>query len=286
VLDRRSGQPILPVGERPAPPSTVPGEFAAPTQPHSSLSFMPPALTGKDMWGTTPLDQLICRIQLRRLDYNGPYTPPSTRRTLVYPGNAGVFNWGGVAVDPVRQIMVGTPAFLAFTFQLIPRPDDTTNVVSANAKEHWNENLGAAYAVKIGAFLSPLGLPCQAPPWGAIAGVDLRTGQKAWMHRHGTVRDQMPAFLPIPFPMGVASLGGPLITAGGVVFYSGTMDNYLRAYDVTTGRKLWESRLPAGGQATPMTYRINGRQMVVVAAGGHGSLGTTVGDSVLAYELK
>jgi quinoprotein glucose dehydrogenase len=286
VLDRRSGQPILPVGERPAPPSTVPGEFAAPTQPHSSLSFMPPALTGKDMWGATPLDQLICRIQLRRLDYNGPYTPPSTRRTLVYPGNAGVFNWGGVAVDPVRQIMVGTPAFLAFTSQLIPRPDDTTNVVSADAKEHWNENLGSAYAVKIGAFLSPLGLPCQAPPWGAIAGVDLRTGQKAWMHRHGTVRDQMPAFLPIPFPMGVASLGGPLITAGGVVFYSGTMDNYLRAYDVTTGRKLWESRLPAGGQATPMTYRIDGRQMVVVAAGGHGSLGTTVGDSVLAYELK
>lgn len=286
VLDRRSGQPILPVREFPAPASTVPGEFSAPTQPHSSLSFMPPALTGKDMWGATPLDQLICRIELRRLDYDGPYTPPSTRRTLVYPGNLGVFNWGGVAVDPVRQIMVGTPAFLAFTFQLIARPDAITNVVSAGSSEHWNENHGAAYAVKIGSFLSPIGLPCQAPPWGAIAGVNLRTGQRAWMHRHGTVRDQMPGVLPIPFPMGVASLGGPLITAGGVVFYSGTLDNYLRAYDVTTGRKLWQSRLPAGGQATPMTYRIHGRQMVVVAAGGHGSFGTTPGDTVLAYELK
>ncbi|MCP8688447.1 membrane-bound PQQ-dependent dehydrogenase, glucose/quinate/shikimate family [Marinobacterium sedimentorum] len=286
VLDRRSGQPILPVRELSAPASTVPGEFAAPTQPHSSLSFMPPALTGKDMWGATPLDQLICRIQLRRLGYDGPYTPPSTQRTLVYPGNLGVFNWGGVAVDPVRQIMVGTPAFLAFTFELIPRPDATANVVSAGASEHWNENHGAAYAVKIGPFLSPIGLPCQAPPWGAIAGVNLRTGERAWMHRHGTVRDQMPGVLPIPFPMGVASLGGPLITAGGVVFYSGTLDNYLRAYDVTTGRKLWQSRLPAGGQATPMTYRIHGRQMVVVAAGGHGSFGTTPGDTVLAYELK
>jgi quinoprotein glucose dehydrogenase len=286
VLDRRNGQPILPVRAVPVPASKIPGEFAAPTQPASSLSFMPAALTGKDMWGATPLDQLICRIELRRMGYDGPYTPPSTQRTLVYPGNLGVFNWGGVAVDPVRQIMVGTPAFLAFTFQLIARPDASTNIVSAGTNEHWNENLGAAYAVRIAPFLSPLGLPCQAPPWGAIAGVDLRTGQHAWMHRHGTVRDHMPAILPIPFPMGVASLGGPLITAGGVVFFSATMDNYLRAYDVTTGHKLWESRLPAGGQATPMTYRIHGKQMVVVAAGGHGSFGTTQGDSVIAYELK
>jgi quinoprotein glucose dehydrogenase len=286
VLDRRSGQPVLPVQELPTPASTVPGEFAAPTQPHSSLSFMPAKLTGKDMWGATPVDQMMCRIALHRMAYDGAYTPPSTQRTLVYPGNLGVFNWGGVAVDPVRQIMVGTPARLAFTFQLVPRPDATANIVSAGASEHWNENQGSAYAVRIGPFLSKIGLPCQAPPWGAIAGADLRTGQRAWMHRHGTVRDQMPSFLPIPFPMGVASLGGPLITAGGVVFYSGTLDNYLRAYDVTTGRKLWESRLPAGGQATPMTYRIGGRQMVVVAAGGHGAFGTTLGDSIMAYELK
>jgi len=287
VLDRRNGKPIFPVRELPVPStSPVPGETVSPTQPSSALSFMPPPLTGKDMWGATPFDQLVCRIELHSMRYAGPYTPPGTQRTLVYPGNIGVFNWGGVAVDPVRQALVATPTRLAFTYQFIARQDATTNYVSAGKNEHWNENYGARYAVMIGPFLSPLGLPCQAPPWGAIAGVDLRTGKLAWMHRNGTVRDQMPSFLPIPFPMGVASLGGPLITAGGVAFYSGAMDNYLRAYDVTTGRKLWQSRLPAGGQATPMTYRVNGKQMVVVAAGGHGSFGTTLGDAVVAYALK
>jgi len=287
VLDRRTGKPIFPVRELPVPPtSPVQGEAISSTQPSSGLSFMPPPLTGKDMWGATPFDQLVCRIELHSMRYAGPYTPPGTQRTLVYPGNLGVFNWGGVAVDPVRQALVGTPTHLAFTYQFIARQDATTNYVSAGKNEHWNENYGARYAVMIEPFLSPLGLPCQAPPWGAIAGVDLRTGKLAWMHRNGTVRDQMPSFLPIPFPMGVASLGGPLITAGGVAFYSGAMDNYLRAYDVTTGKKLWQSRLPAGGQATPMTYRINGRQMVVVAAGGHGSFGTTLGDAVVAYALK
>lgn len=286
VLDRRTGKPIFPVNELPVAKSRVAGEFVAPTQPSSALSFMPPPLVEKDMWGATPWDQLLCRIEFRSMQYAGPYTPPSTERTLVYPGNLGVFNWGGVAVDPVRQILIGTPARLAFTFQLVPRLAPDTNLVSGPTDEHWNENYGARYAVKIGPFVSPIGVPCQAPPWGAIAGADLRTGKIAWMHRNGTVRDQMPSFLPIPFPMGVASLGGPLVTAGGVAFYSGTLDNYLRAYDVTTGRKLWQGRLPAGGQATPMTYRINGKQVVVVAAGGHGSFGTTLGDAVVAYALK
>lgn len=286
VLDRRTGKPIFPVRELPEPTSTVPGERISATQPSSALSFMPPPLTGRDMWGATPFDQLACRIEFRSMGYDGPYTPPATRRTIDYPGNAGVFNWGGIAVDPVRQVMIATPVHLAFTYQLIARHDPTTNYVSAGQKEHWNENYGGRYAIMIGPFMSPIGLPCQQPPWGAIAGVDLRTGKVAWMHRNGTVRDQMPTFLPIPFPMGVASLGGPLITAGGVAFYSGTLDNYLRAYDVTTGRKLWQARLPAGGQATPMTYRINGKQMVVVAAGGHGSFGTTLGDAIVAYALK
>lgn len=284
VLDRRNGAPVLPVREVPVPPSPVPGETASPTQPTSALSLMPPPLRGKDMWGATPWDQLWCRIQLRSMRYDGPYTPVSTEATLIYPGNAGVFNWGGVAVDPVREIAIGAPSYLAFTYRLVPRAQPQANLVT-DGKPAFNENYGARYAVEIGPFVSPLGLPCQQPPWGAIAGADLRTGEVAWLHRNGTVRDQMPPLLPIPFPMGVASLGGPLITAGGVMFYSGTMDDYLRAYDITTGRKLWQSRLPAGGQATPMTYRAGGRQMVVVAAGGHGSLGTTLGDAVVAYAL-
>ena len=286
VLDRRTGSPILPVHDVPTAPSDVPGETAAASQPVSALSLTPPLLREADMWGATPWDQLACRIEFRSMGYSGPYTPPATRRTLVYPGNLGVFNWGSVAVDPQRQIMIGSPAHLAFTYQLIERHAPDADLVSAGKPEHWNENYGARYAVKIGPFLSPLKLPCQAPPWGLLVGVDLRTGKVAWQHRDGTVRDQMPAFAPIPFPMGVASLGGPLVTAGGIAFYSGTMDDYLRAYDVTTGRKVWQARLPAGGQATPMTYRAGGRQMVVVAAGGHGSFGTRIGDAVLAYSLE
>ena len=123
------------------------------------------------------------------------------------------------------------------------------------------------------------------PPWGTVAGVDLNEGKVVWRHRNGTVRDLSP--LPVPIKLGVPSLGGPLMTAGGVAFLSGSMDDYVRAYDVNDGRVLWEGRLPAGGQATPMTYLgADGRQYVLVIAGGHGSTGTTPGDHVRAYALE
>jgi quinoprotein glucose dehydrogenase len=133
-------------------------------------------------------------------------------------------------------------------------------------------------------FVSPLGLPCQAPPWGYVAGVDLATGDIAWMHRNGTIRDAGPIPLP-PIRIGVPGIGGPIITAGGVAFLSAAIDDYIRAYDVTTGEQLWQARLPAGGQATPMSYAVNGRQFVVQVAGGHGSIGTKAGDYVIAYAL-
>jgi quinoprotein glucose dehydrogenase len=286
VLDRRTGQPVLPVGSRSVPASTVPGEHAAPAQPTSALSFMPPPLSGKDMWGATPFDQLVCRIEFKSLDYQGPYTPPATHETLTYPSNLGVFDWGGVAVDPVRQALVGVPVHMAFTYRLMPRPNPRANVVTHGEKEHFNENYGARYAIKSGPFLSPLGLPCQEPPWGAIASADLRTGKPVWMHRNGTTRDRMPSFLPIPFPMGMPGFGSPLVTAGGVVFYSGALDDYLRAYEETSGRELWRARLPGGGQATPMTYRADGKQYVVVSAGGHGAAGTDLSDAFVAYTLQ
>ena len=142
----------------------------------------------------------------------------------------------------------------------------------------------APFAIKLAPFTSPIGIPCQAPPWGYVAGADLTTGRIAWKHRNGTVRDITP--LPLPFRMGVPNIGGPLITSGGVAFLSGTIDDAVRAYDVTSGRQLWESRLPAGGQATPMTYTgTDGRQYLLVVAGGHGSLGTKAGDHVIAYAL-
>ncbi|MBK3866967.1 membrane-bound PQQ-dependent dehydrogenase, glucose/quinate/shikimate family [Pseudomonas stutzeri] len=283
VLDRRTGAPILPVREVPAPQGAVEGDWVARTQPASALSYEPPKLEGKDLWGATLIDQMMCHIQFHSLRYEGRYTPPSTQGTLVYPGNFGVFNWGGVAVDPVRQMVFSTPAYLAFTSKLIPREDAETTYVSEQ-EPFLNENFGSPFAVELKAFVSPIGLPCTAPPWGYVAGADLRTGKTHWLRKNGTVRDRSP--IPLPLRMGVPSLGGPMLTAGGVAFLSGTLDYYLRAYDVSTGRELWKARLPAGGQATPMTYESrSGRQMVVVVAGGHGSLGTKAGDSVIAYAL-
>jgi quinoprotein glucose dehydrogenase len=227
-------------------------------------------------------DQLLCRIKFRQLNYDGRYTPPSLEGTLQHPGNFGIFNWGSVAVDPVRQVMFATPTYIPFTIQLVPRPDDTTNVVGGG-EAGTNENYGAPYAVDIQNFVSQIGIPCNAPPWGYVAGVDLRTGETVWQHRNGTVRDQAP--VPLPFELGVPSLGGPIITAGGVAFLSGTLDYFLRAYDLTTGDEIWKARLPAGGHSTPVSYEAGGRQYIVVAAGGHAGLGTTQGDYVIAYTL-
>lgn len=289
VLDRRTGKPILPVTEKPAPQGAAEGDHSAPTQPVSALSYDPPPLTGADMWGATMFDQLACRIALKRLRYDGRFTPPSLQGSLIYPGNFGVFNWGSVAVDPKRQIAFTTPAYLAFVSQLVPRKNDTDLYVQGGERPKFslpalNENFGAPYAVKLAPFVSVLGLPCQAPPWGYVAAADLTTGKIVWKHKNGTTRDAAP--VPLPFRMGVPNLGGPIMTAGGVAFLSGTIDYYVRAYDVSTGKQLWESRLPAGGQATPMTYQgEDGRQYVLVVAGGHGSLGTKAGDSVIAYAL-
>lgn len=284
VLDRRTGEPVLPVEEVPAPGGAIEPDRASPTQPKSALSLEPPPLEERNMWGVSLFDQLACRIQFRQLRYEGRYTPPSLQGSIIYPGNFGVMNWGGVAVDPVRQVLFAMPGYLAFTSRMIPRQDDTSRYVTDPQRLGLNENFGAPYAVTMGPLLSLLGLPCQAPPWGYIAGADLRTGEIVYMHKNGTVRDQAP--VPIPITMGVPGIGGPIITGGGVAFLSGQIDNYVRAYDLTTGATLWENRLPAGGQATPMTYTApSGRQMVVVVAGGHGSLGTTAGDSIIAYAL-
>lgn len=285
VLNRRTGKPILPVTQVSVPTKTDVHDIrVSPVQPESSLSFMPHPLTGADMWGASPFDQLWCRIQFMSMIYEGPYTPNSTHKTIAYPGQLGVFDWGGVAVDPVRQVMIGTPVHMAYVFQLIPRPGPHANVVTKGKKEHFNENYGAPYAVVLKPFLSPFSVACQQPPWGGIAGANLRTGKITWMHRNGTTVDR--GTIPIPFEMGVPGFGSPLITAGGVVFYSGAIDDYIRAYDETTGQQLWQARLPAGGQATPMTYSVDGKQYIVLLAGGHGSAHTPLGDSVVAYTLK
>lgn len=285
VLDRRTGEPVLPVREVPAPQGAADGDVAALTQPVSALSFNPRPLTESSMWGLSPFDQLACRIKFRSLRYEGRYTPPSLQGSIIYPGNLGVFNWGGVAVDTERQIAFAMPVHMAFVSTLKLRNDDKSRIVTKEAEAPFNENFGSRYAVKMTPFVSPLGKPCQAPPWGFVAGADLATGKIVYEHVNGTVRDL--SRIPLPFKLGVPGIGGPIVTRGGVAFLSGTLDYFLRAYDVTTGNQIWESRLPAGGQATPMTYWSNasGRQFVIVVAGGHGTLGTRAGDSIIAYAL-
>ncbi|HTN62260.1 MAG TPA: glucose/quinate/shikimate family membrane-bound PQQ-dependent dehydrogenase [Devosia sp.] len=285
VLNRQTGVPILPVSEEPAPQGAVSGDFTSPTQPLSTLSFKPEPLTEASMWGVSPFDQLACRIAFRSMRYEGRYTPPSEQGSIVYPGNFGTFNWGAVAVDPERQVMFAMPVYLAFTSTLVPRDNAEQRYVSKEDSPAFNENYGAPFAANMGAFLSPLGLPCQAPPWGYVAGADLTTGKIAYRHVNGTVQDLSP--IPVPLKLGVPGIGGPIITKGGLAFLSGTLDYYARAYDLTSGKQLWESRLPAGGQATPMTYWSDAsqRQFLLVVAGGHGSTGTKAGDAIIAYAL-
>ncbi|MBO0345155.1 glucose/quinate/shikimate family membrane-bound PQQ-dependent dehydrogenase [Roseibium sp. CAU 1637] len=285
VLNRETGEPIIPITEeKVGSTETIPEDTAAPTQPTSGISFKPEPLTGADMWGATLFDQLACRIKFHSYKYAGRYTPPSLQGSIVYPGNFGTFNWGSVAVDPKRQVMFAMPVYLAFTSRLVPADKIPAKDAKATASEvGLNRNDGADYGVDMGPLYSPLGIPCQEPPWGYVAGVDLTTGETMWQHKNGTVEDLAP--LPVPIKLGVPGIGGPMITGGGVAFMGAAVDNYLRAYDLTTGDVLWKARLPAGGQATPMSYEQDGAQYVVMVAGGHGSVGTKPGDYVIAYKL-
>jgi quinoprotein glucose dehydrogenase len=284
VLNRLTGAPIIPIDEVPVAQGAVPGDHTSPTQARSRLNYDPPKLTEADMWGTTPFDQVMCRIRFKSMHYDGPYTPPGTGETLIHPGNAGVFDWGGISVDPVRQIAFTNPDSFAFVFRLVPAAEVQRREASTNETSGVHPDTGAPYGVEISPLLSALGIPCQAPPWGWVSAVDLTTGKVIWKHKNGTTRDTAP--FGIPLPLGVPGQGGTLMTAGGVAFFGAAIDDYLRAYDVTDGRQLWSTRLPAGGQATPMSFKgKDGRQYIVIMAGGHGSLGTKMGDSVMAYAL-
>lgn len=299
VLDRRTGRPLTGVVERPVPQRPVKGERLSPTQPYQ-VGF--PSLSGEDlteakMWGATPIDQMWCRIRYRQSRYEGQFTPPSLQGTLVYPSASGVINWGGVALDARNQIMVVNTNMIITRSQLVPRADaDALGVVPygdppmpgrkpAAASIRVFAQKGTPYGLTLDQFLSPLNFPCNQPPWGELVGIDLRSRKIVWHHPLGTSRDNAP--LGVPFPVGVFSQGGPIVTGGGLVFIGATLDNYLRAFDIANGRELWRARLPAGGQATPMTYKSfrTGRQYVVIAAGGHSTLETRTGDYVLAYAL-
>ena len=287
VLHRETGEPLFPIEERPVPASDVPGETAWPTQPFPLLPppLTPQALQPDDVFGLTPWDRGRCRERVARLRNEGLFTPPSLQGTLAYPGIAGGVNWGSVAIDPERHIAFANTTNLAFEVRLIPRDDWEREIENQQMLREFAPQHGTPYAMVREPILSPFFLPCTPQPWGTFSAVSLDTGEILWQRPFGTLPDLIP--IPLPVEPGLPSLGGPIATAGGLVFVGASMDGYLRAYDARTGEELFRDRLPAGGNATPMTYRLseNARQYVVIAAGGHGKLGTRRGDWVVAYAL-
>ena len=289
LLDRRNGEPLAAVEEQPVPRGSMPGEQYSPTQPASvgMPSLTPPAMTEKDMWGATALDQLWCRIHFQKLRYEGKFTPPGLDRTLSWPGNNGVMNWGSVSVDEARQLMAVSSSYMPLLVQLIPReqapPGEQMTFDERGVPI--SPQTGTPYAVSTERpFMSPLGVPCNAPPWGRLSLIDLNSRELLWQRPLGTTRDVAPLGIAIP---GAFAQGGSIITRGGLVFIAAAQDDYLRAFDSETGRELWKGRLPAGGQATPMSFVSagDGKQYVVIAAGGHQYMQTTIGDYVIAFSL-
>jgi quinoprotein glucose dehydrogenase len=288
LLHRETGEPIFPVEERPVPQSDVPGEKSWPTQPFPTIPrpLVPTTLSGDDAWGLTPWDQGECRKLIERYRNDGIFTPSSMKGSIQYPGVIGGTNWGSAAFEPDRRWVILNATRLPSVTGLIPRETLESGQPEVPDNATISQMRGTPYGLfRVPALLSPLGLPCTKPPWGALLAVDAATGDVKWDVPLGTVQDLAP--VPLPIKWGTPNLGGPIVTDGGLIFIGAAMDNYLRAFDVETGRELWKGRLPAGGQATPMTYRSteNGRQFVVIAAGGHGRLGTDIGDSVVAFAL-
>ena len=284
---RDTGEPFFPIEERLVPASDIPGEQAWPSQPFPVLP--PPlvphrAMTAGDAWGLTPIDRGECRDLLASLRSEGIYTPPSLQGTVMIPGNAGGSNWGGIAWHPGRQVAIANTIHLPFAVALIPRADFEHVARSGRfPRAEFSPQLGTPFGMRRESLFSSWGLPCVAPPWGTLAAVDMAAGEILWQVPLGTTRDV--TGLPFGIEYGMPGLGGPLVTAGGLVFIGAAMDDYLRAFDLDSGEEVWRARLPAGGQATPMTYQLGGRQYVVVAAGGHARMGTRRGDYLVAFAL-
>lgn len=289
VFDRAKGQPLFPITEKPVPRSEVPGEQASATQPFSSIPSLVSQrrLDPADAWGVTFWDRAKCRDLIASYRNEGIFTPPDTRGTILSPSYIGGVNWGGIAVDESRQRIFAAVNHLPVVVTLMKR-DTLEEQEKSDDYPHsdFARQSGTPYGMRREPLLSPWGLPCTAPPWGTLVSVDLRRNRIVWQVPLGSTEGIGPWFAPTR-NFGTPHMGGPIATAGDLVFVGAAMDSYFRAFDLETGRELWKYRLPAGGQATPMTYRAgrDHRQFVVIAAGGHGTLGTTRGDYVVAFAL-
>ncbi len=292
VLDRATGEPIKAVEEReaPKPDGTIEGEYYAPTQPYSPemAAIGTEPLRGKDMWGATPIDHMMCRILLERYRYEGEFTTPSTSWSIIYPGPLGGYNFGSAAVDEERHIMVAGEMRFAMVNRLIAREDVPPDMKYEGESGPYAPMEKTPYGMERKPFGSPLGIPCLTPPWGSVVAIDLASGEQIWQQPAGTAKDlAFGSFQPgIGFYVGLPPLGGPIITQGGIAWHAGTQDYYLRAYDVQSGELLWKGRLPIGTQATPMSYvGEDGRQYVVISAGGARYNFSAQGDYVIAFAL-
>ncbi len=297
MLDRRTGQPIKPVEERPVPQGAAQGDWVSKTQPFSPglPAFDNHVLSAQDMWGLTPLDQMWCRIKFGQARYEGIFTPPGfPRPSITYPGYLGGVNWGGISVDPERRLAVVNSSRMANYTSMIDR-----KAADALGLKHSDDGVahvglpvpqeGTPFGLLTGAFLSPLGVPCMQPPYGKIGVVDLASGKMLWERPLGTSADSGPFDwrAGLPLPMGVPNTGGTVTTRAGLIFIAATQERAIRAFDLTSGKMLWRAGLPTGGHATPMSYISpkSGRQFVVIAAGGNASLHSGAGDYVIAYAL-
>ena len=289
-LNRATGEPLFPVEERAVAVTGVAFEVLSPTQPIPTKPppLHPHNLTPDDAWGLTPWDRGKCREKIAALSFSGPFTPPTTEGWLQYPSYFGGTNWGSLAVDAPRRLMIVNTSRVAAELILIPRKEADAELAQEARTREGPDNepqAGTPYAVRRDFLRSPFGVPCSPPPWGTLVGIDYASGDVRWEVPLGTTEDLAP--VPIPWRLGTPNQGGPIVTAGGLVFIAATMDDYLRAFNTETGEELWKGRLPAGGQATPLTYRTSAtdKQFVVIAAGGHAMMQTTLGDSVVAFAL-
>ena len=289
ILDRRDGKPLFPVQERPVPASTIPGEKAWPTQPFPTRPepLLPTRVEPGDAWGLTPWDRGRCRGAIAALKNEGIFTPLAEQPTLLFPGSLGGANWGGGAYSPRRQLLIVNINAAPFAAQL--NRESVTGTKQdhpvAGQKTMRVTMQGTPYTLSVGPLLSPLGIPCTAPPWGRLVAVDLAQGRIAWESPLGSVHEMAPVPLPWHINWGTPNLGGGLITDGGLFFIGATMDRQFRAFDVRDGRQLWAYKLPIDATATPMSYTLRGRQYVLINAGGHAMYNRGTADHLIAFAL-
>jgi quinoprotein glucose dehydrogenase len=252
------------------------------------------------MWGLTPVDQLACRIQFRQANYRGVYTPPSARRPWIeYPGYNGGSDWGGVAIDPHRGVIVANYNDIPNYDRMVPRAqaqkagwkprdeDDSDNKAGPETTGFAQLDTPYGYTINAGWRMAVTGMPCKEPPYGGIQAVDLKTGRTLWDRPLGTALRNGPFGLSshLPFTIGTPNNGGSVVTASGLIFVAAATDDLIRAIDLASGKTLWTAKLPAGGQATPIIYRVDGREYLVIMAAGHHFMETPEGDALVAYAL-